>query len=49
AAKQMVIPRRTGHNWLEKDQECPSDEIQPERSKGTRTGGRPPLLNDAHK
>ncbi|KAI8391627.1 uncharacterized protein BYT42DRAFT_201995 [Radiomyces spectabilis] len=46
-AKQLGIPRRTGYNWLEKDQKCPNDEIKPNTSN--RTGGRPPILNNVHK
>ncbi|ORY94092.1 hypothetical protein BCR43DRAFT_551887 [Syncephalastrum racemosum] len=47
AAAKLGIPRSTAYSWLKKDEEEPSDEVQP-RKVPEKRGGRPRLLNETH-
>ncbi|KAI7876057.1 hypothetical protein K492DRAFT_115921, partial [Lichtheimia hyalospora FSU 10163] len=44
AAAQLQIPRRTAYNWVKRDQEDPSDEVQPKKTKGSRKA----ILTEIH-
>ncbi|KAG1038350.1 hypothetical protein G6F43_012702 [Rhizopus delemar] len=46
AAKQLGVNRRMAYNWVKKDQENPSDILEPNNGKKV---GRPSILNEEHK
>ncbi|CEP13859.1 hypothetical protein [Parasitella parasitica] len=46
AAKQLGVNRRTAYTWVKKDQENPSDILEPNNGKKV---GRPSILNEEHK
>lgn len=47
AAAKLGIPRSTAYSWVQKDENNPSDEIQP-RKAPEAGGGRQRLLNETH-